>query len=100
VKKLLYTTLYFYHYLQNCDSAVSAFGSVSNLSMIKIKMFTQSRQSARLFLQSSELGPPLPQANLFPPLWFRGDMHSLGGRGWGGGINILEDERHRIALLQ
>jgi hypothetical protein len=48
----------------------------------------QSRQSARLFLQSSELAPPLPRplASVTPPpLWFRGGgKHSLAEEGVGG----------------
>jgi hypothetical protein len=52
-------------------------------------VYPQSRQSARLFLQSSELGPPPqpshPQASVSPPVWFRGGgTHSLGGEGVGG----------------
>jgi hypothetical protein len=49
----------------------------------------QSRQSAKLFLQSSDLGLPHPLARrrvCAPPLWFRwgGGAHSLAGewRGW------------------
>ncbi len=47
----------------------------------------QSRQNARLFLQSSEFGvpqPPHPQASLPPPLV----AHSLAGEGTGGGVPI------------
>ncbi len=40
----------------------------------------QSRQSARLFLQSSELAPQ-PQEMVSPLLWFRGGAHSLAGEG-------------------
>ncbi len=42
----------------------------------------QSRQSARLFLQSAEMGPPHPLTRrlVCPPLWFREP-------GWGGGPN-------------
>ncbi len=50
----------------------------------------QSRQSARLFLQSFELGPPpapSPVGECVPPLWFRGGggggTRSLAGEGWG-----------------
>ncbi len=49
----------------------------------------QSRQSARLFLQSSKLGPPSPADELVPsPLWFRGGggggkkSVAGGGVGW------------------
>jgi hypothetical protein len=47
---------------------------------------TQSRQSTRPFLTSSELGPPpiRPQASVSPPLWFRGGGHTRLQRGWGG----------------
>ncbi len=46
----------------------------------------QSRQSTRLFLQSSESGPPPhPLRRVCPlPLWFRGGgIHSLAGEGQG-----------------
>jgi hypothetical protein len=38
---------------------------------------SQSRQSAKLILQPSELGLPqsLTQASMPPPLWFRGEGH-------------------------
>jgi hypothetical protein len=51
---------------------------------------SQSRQSTRLFLQSSELGPPpaptpSPASESVPTLWFRGEgTHSLAGEGVGG----------------
>jgi hypothetical protein len=35
-----------------------------------------------------------------PRLCFGGRTHSPGGEGGGGGVNILEDEKYRIALLQ
>ena len=41
----------------------------------------QSRQSARLFLQSSELAPQ-PQEMVSPLLWFKGGTHSLAGEGF------------------
>jgi hypothetical protein len=49
----------------------------------------QSMQSAKLFLQSSELGlpHPSPTGECAPPLWFRGvEAHSLRERG--GGVPI------------
>jgi hypothetical protein len=55
---------------------------------------SQSRQSARLFLQSSELEPPLHhlQASVSLPLWFRGGWtgHTRlrEGEGGGGGVPI------------
>jgi hypothetical protein len=53
--------------------------------------YTQSRQITRLFLQSSELGPPRPhpQASVSPPL-VSGGTHSLAGEGWGEGPNSDE----------
>jgi hypothetical protein len=47
---------------------------------------TQSRQSAKLFLQFSELGfpHPLTRKRVCPPLWFRGEGGTLAcGRGVG-----------------
>ncbi len=40
----------------------------------------QGRQSARLFLQSSELAPQ-PQEIVSPLFWFRGGAHSHAGEG-------------------
>jgi hypothetical protein len=43
---------------------------------------------------------PLSTRRVFPPPTTKaGDTHSPGREG-GGGVNILEDERHRIGLLQ
>jgi hypothetical protein len=51
-------------------------------------VYPQSRQSARLFLLSSELGPPQPshpQVSVSPsPLVPGGETHSLAGEGVGG----------------
>ncbi len=46
----------------------------------------QSRRSARLLLQSSELGHPhsLTCMRVLPPLWFPGGTHLLAGEGVGG----------------
>ncbi len=38
-----------------------------------------SRQIARLFLQSSELGLPPNAGECVPPLWFRGEGHTCLG---------------------
>jgi hypothetical protein len=44
--------------------------------------------------------PPLRPSSVYPPpLLWGGGAHSPGGEG-GWGVNILEDARHRIALLQ
>ncbi len=46
----------------------------------------QSRQSAGIFLRSSELGPliPSPASECVPlPLWFRGGHTRLREKGWG-----------------
>jgi hypothetical protein len=51
----------------------------------------QSRQSARLFLQSSELGLPrplIPWRVCFPLLWFRGRDILACGRSGGRGVSI------------
>jgi hypothetical protein len=39
--------------------------------------------------------PPLRPASVYPRLCWEGRTHSPGGEG-GWGVNILEDERHRI----
>jgi hypothetical protein len=50
---------------------------------------TEYRQSTRLILQSSELGPPHPQASVSPPpLVTGGGTHMLAGEGGGGGVPI------------
>ncbi len=48
---------------------------------------SQSRQSARLFLRSSELGlpHPLPAGEFSPRVCLGGGGHSLGGEGVGEG---------------
>jgi hypothetical protein len=43
--------------------------------------------------------PSPPGECVLPPQQRRGGTHSPGGEG-GGGVNILEDERHMIVLLQ
>ncbi len=57
---------------------------------------------AILFLSSSKIltpHPPLRQASLSSPR-NKGGGYTLAGRRGGWGVNILEDERNRIALLQ
>ncbi len=56
--------------------------------------FTESRQSARLFLQSSELAPQ-PQEMVSPLLWFRGGTLVCG---WGGHFMELMWP-HKVTLL-
>jgi hypothetical protein len=56
-------------------------------NFIGIFLCAQSRQSAKLFLKSSELGLPQPLARRRvchpPPLWFRGEGHTRWReRGW------------------
>jgi hypothetical protein len=42
-----------------------------------------------------------PPGKCVPPAFVGGvGEDTLAGRRWGWGVNILEDERHRIALLQ
>ncbi len=58
---------------------------------------------AILFLLSSKIltpHPPLRPASMSSPRNKGGGTHSPRGEGDGGGVNILEDERNRIALLQ
>jgi hypothetical protein len=57
---------------------------------------------AILFLSSSKIltpHPPLRLASVYPPPLLRGEDR-LAGRRMGWGVNILEDERNRIALVQ
>ncbi len=57
---------------------------------------------AILFLSSSKIltpHPPLRPASVYPPPLLRGEDRLAGRRG-GLGVNILEDDRNRIALLQ
>jgi hypothetical protein len=57
---------------------------------------------AILFLSSSKIltpHPPLRPASEYPRLCC-GEEDRLAGRRGGWGVNILEDERNRIALLQ
>jgi hypothetical protein len=56
--------------------------------VLNLCLRAQIRQSAELFLQSSELGLPHPQASVPPPpLWFVGGYTLACGRG-GGGVPI------------
>ncbi len=50
--------------------------------MYIVQFWTQRRQSARLSLQSSKLGPhPLTRRRVRPPLWLRGEHIRLRERG-------------------
>jgi hypothetical protein len=52
-------------------------------------------------LQNIDPPPPSPPGEcVLPPNKGRGYNYTLAGPRWGWGVNILEDERHRIALLQ
>jgi hypothetical protein len=70
--------------------------------MFRMGQSIEYRQSARLFLQSSELGLPHPltsrRVHAPPPLWFRaGGTHSLAGEGMGGGeggFQFGREDRH------
>jgi hypothetical protein len=55
-----------------------------------------------LVFQYIDLPPPSPPGEcvLPPPPPNKGGGYTLAGRKGGWGVNILEDERHRIALLQ
>jgi len=52
-----------------------------------------------LVFQDIDPLPPSPTGECVPPV-FVGGEDTLAGRRGGWGANILEDERHRIALLQ
>jgi hypothetical protein len=57
--------------------------------------------SHSLVFQNIDPLPPLRPASVYPPpLVGGGGEDTLAGRRGGWGVNILEDERHRIALLQ
>ncbi len=56
------------------------------------RLFTVRRQYY-LISRLPKYWPPAPPV-------LGGRTHSPGGEGEGGGVNILEDERDRIALLQ
>jgi hypothetical protein len=63
---------------------VESFRFVNCLFTASFHSWTQSRLSARLFLQSSELGPrtPSPADDCVPPPWSGGGgTHSFAGEG-------------------
>jgi hypothetical protein len=62
---------------------------------------TQSIHSVRLFLQSSELGPPPPltRRRVCTPLWFRRGVIPDCGRGDGGGPNLNEGTDTVVLLV-
>jgi hypothetical protein len=64
-------------------------------------LLPQSRQSARLFLQSSYLGPPPSSTpgECVPPtfVWGGGDTHLLAGEG-DGGSQFRRGDRHCVTL--
>jgi hypothetical protein len=63
----------------------------------ELKVRSQSRQSTRLLLQSSDLGqlpPPHPQANTSPPFGSGGVTHFLAGEGGVGGSQFARGDRH------
>ncbi len=72
-----------------------------------IKSSFHSKRAKRLPVPASELykgyiltpRPPLRPASVYPSPLLRGE-DTLARRRGGGGVNILEDERDRIALLQ
>jgi hypothetical protein len=71
---------------------------VRNVNVDYTSVGAQSRQSAGIFLLSSELGLPLPLAcsRVCPPPSFLGDRaaHSLAGEGVGGGSQFRRGDRH------
>ncbi len=54
---------------------------------------------SRVF-QNIEPPSPSPPGKRVPPAFVGGGEDTLAGRERGVGVNILEDARHRIALLQ
>jgi hypothetical protein len=63
------------------------------------EIITVRGQSYVSHLPNIDPPSPSPPGECVPPAFFAGGGHTPGRReGWG--INILEDERHRIALLQ
>jgi hypothetical protein len=53
-----------------------------------------------LVFQNIDPPSPYPPGKCAPPPKKKGGRYTLAGRRGGWGVNILEDERHRIALLQ
>jgi hypothetical protein len=54
-----------------------------------------------LVFQIIDPPPPSPPGECVPPAFvLGGGEDTLAGRRGGWGVNILEDKRHRIALLQ
>ncbi len=62
------------------------------------RLLLQEGNPMSLVFQNIDHPPPLRPASVSSPR-NKGDGYTLAGRR-GGGVNILEDERHRIALLQ
>jgi hypothetical protein len=72
------------------------------VQMVQVTEYIFYYKRAILFLSSSKIltpHPPLCPASVYPPPLVRGEDRLARGRG-GWGVNILEDERNRIALLQ
>jgi hypothetical protein len=53
-----------------------------------------------LVFQNIDPPPPSPPGECEPPAFVGGEEDTLAGPRGEWGVNILEDERHRIALLQ
>jgi hypothetical protein len=53
-----------------------------------------------LIFQNIDPPPPFPPDECVECTPLLGEEDTLAGRKGGWGVNILEDERHRIALLQ
>jgi hypothetical protein len=87
--------MYMYIYLYDPFTAVQSTHSTEYIFY---------RKRAILFLSSSEILTPPPHPPLRPTSLSsprnKGGGYTLAGRRGGWGVNSLEDERNRIALLQ
>jgi hypothetical protein len=63
----------------------------------KVLTYVEYRAVSGVFQNIDPPSPSTPSECVLPPHQRRGGTHSPGG---GGGVNILEDARHWIGLLQ
>jgi hypothetical protein len=72
-----------------------------NWSPHKVLTYVENRAVSRVLFQNIDPPPPSPPSECVLPPHQRRVVHTRrAGGGWGWGVNILEDARHRIGLLQ